>query len=364
MQFGIEHLYHDSVTNNAYTALDAKEKLRTRQINAREGKQLKRFNQTLDRAYTVLTKRQDWEKNHIQQDLHIIQLKSPSLEKSLKRESDAENNQNRRLPIITTSSNSLIKSRSSGKSSNSSGSSTHRTTSVRRHNGGKITSMDLRYSAESVPVVEARTAPETLTVYMKKADVVARNLHRLYKRKRERTSYIRQAVEIIRANNLELLNEARVYILDKSLSDKDNEGKHYKESDVEDIDSVHKEDVKEEVGESHEEGVHFATSKENEDEHRLTLIEPDENNNNKQNVNKTKDLIKILPSIERVSSVIVNPSDSSSVFDEKHAKWTDIFRIPEMWKLFDNRKKVKQVTKPAPPSLVTIRGKLRKTLLR
>jgi hypothetical protein len=60
----------------------------------------------------------------------------------------------------------------------------------------------------------------------------------------------------------------------------------------------------------------------------------------------------------------VNPSDSSSVFDEKNAKWTDIFRIPEMWKLFDNRKKVKQVTKPAPPALVTIRGKLRKTLLR
>jgi hypothetical protein len=120
--------------NNTFTALDAKEKLRTRQINAREGKQLKRFNQTLDRAYTVLTKRQDWEKNHIEQDLHIIQLKTPSLEKSLKRESDAENNQNKRLPLITTSSNSLIKSRLSGKSGSSSGSSTHRTTSVRHNN--------------------------------------------------------------------------------------------------------------------------------------------------------------------------------------------------------------------------------------
>lgn len=372
MQFGIEHLYHDSVTNNTFTALDAKEKLRTRQINAREGKQLKRFNQTLDRAYTVLTKRQDWEKNHIEQDLHIIQLKTPSLEKSLKRESDAENNQNKRLPLITTSSNSLIKSRLSGKSSSSSGSSTHRTTSVRRNNGGKITSMDLRYSAESVPPVEVRTSPETATVYMKKADVVARNLHRLYKRKRERTSYIREAVEIIRANNHELLNEARLYSLNKSLSDKDHDEKHDKESDVEDSNSVQKEDVKVKAVGSNEESVNFATSKESEnenrkereDENRLTLIEQDENNNNKQNVNKTKDLIKILPNIERVSSVIVNPSDSSSVFDEKNAKWTDIFRIPEMWKLFDNRKKVKQVTKPAPPALITIRGKLRKTLLR
>jgi hypothetical protein len=45
--------------------------------------------------------------------------------------------------------------------------------------------MDLRYSAESVPPVEVRTSPEIATVYMKKADVVARNLHRLYKRKRE-----------------------------------------------------------------------------------------------------------------------------------------------------------------------------------
>jgi hypothetical protein len=52
---------------------------------------------------------------------------------------------------------------------------------------------------------------------------------RLYKRKRERTSYIREAVEIIRANNHELLNEATLYILNKSLSDKDHDEKHDKE---------------------------------------------------------------------------------------------------------------------------------------
>lgn len=356
MNFGIEHLYHDSEISNTYTSLDAKEKLRTRQINAREEKQLGRFNKLLDRAHTVLTKRQDWEKNSLEQELHIIKLKTASLDNSLKREMDAENNKNNKLPIITKSSNSLIKSHSNDSSGNSSGSSSNRTPSFRRN--GKPVTVDLRYSAEvKMPPAEVTDA---VTVYMKKAEVVARNLHRLYKRKRERTFYIKQAVDIIRANNQELLNEARMYVVQQALAE-----------DIDDTDATSGIEDGNTVAQNQNESKNPEDKQSTDNNKTHTKDYVDDNNVNVNDENNNLEKVNtgtlhktILPDLAHVSSVVVNPSDSGSYFDDKNAKWTDIFRIPEMWKLFDSRKKIKHVSKPAPQALVTLRGKLRKTLLR
>ncbi|XP_063428205.1 uncharacterized protein LOC134711507 [Mytilus trossulus] len=385
MNFGVEHLYHDADISSNFTSLDAKEKMRTRQAHAREEKQLKRFNTTLERAHTVLIKRQDWEKNNIQQELHIIKLKSASLDKGLKKEEEAELiKRARKLPAITKSSNSLVKSNYSDSSSN--GSTSHRSNSFRRH--GTITSVDLRYSAEVnfTPSVEINPPIDIVTVYMKKADVVTRNLHRLYKRKQERNSYIKEAVKIIRQNNSVLLDEAKLYTRNKELL-KDFELYKQKqrtssekttEREIRDINATSA-SVTFEANRKDDSSIVKAGTIGNEKDNIINkegniqnaegnlgsdqVIIEDSNTFSKVVLNDIVDDITVLPDIEPASSVVANPSESGSDFDDKNAKWTDIFKIPEMWKVFDGRKKVKQITKP-PPALVTLRGKLRKTMLR
>ncbi|XP_076098899.1 uncharacterized protein LOC143068597 [Mytilus galloprovincialis] len=379
MNFGIEHLYHDADISSNFTSLDAKEKMRTRQAHAREEKQLKRFNTTLERAHTVLIKRQDWEKNNIQQELHIIKLKSASLGKGLKKEEEAELiKRARKLPAITKSSNSLVKSNFSDSSSN--GSTTQRSHSFRRH--GTITSVDLRYSAEVnfTPSVETNPPIDIVTVYMKKADVVTRNLHRLYKRKQERNSYIKEAVKIIRQNNSVLLDEAKLYTRNKELlkdlelhkqkqrssSEKTTEREILvvdKASTSVTFDGNNKDDFyinKEDTIVIKKGNI---INKEGNIQNAEVKIDSDIDISSEEVPNDIVDDVTVLPDIEPASSVVANPSESGSDFDDKNAKWTDIFKIPEMWKVFDGRKKVKQITKP-PPALVTLRGKLRKTLLR
>lgn len=379
MNFGIEHLYHDADISSNFTSLDAKEKMRTRQAHAREEKQLKRFNTTLERAHTVLIKRQDWEKNNIQQELHIIKLKSASLGKGLKKEEEAELiKRARKLPAITKSSNSLVKSNFSDSSSN--GSTTQRSHSFRRH--GTITSVDLRYSAEVnfTPSVETNPPIDIVTVYMKKADVVTRNLHRLYKRKQERNSYIKEAVKIIRQNNSVLLDEAKLYTRNKELlkdlelhkqkqrssSEKTTEREILvvdKASTSVTFDGNNKDDFyvnKEDTIVIKKGNI---INKEGNIQNAEVKIDSDIDISSEEVPNDIIDDVTVLPDIEPASSVVANPSESGSDFDDKNAKWTDIFKIPEMWKVFDGRKKVKQITKP-PPALVTLRGKLRKTLLR
>lgn len=379
MNFGIEHLYHDADISSNFTSLDAKEKMRTRQAHAREEKQLKRFNSTLERAHTVLIKRQDWEKNNIEQELHIIKLKSASLGKGLKKEEEAELiKRAQKLPAITKSSNSLVKSNFSDSSSNES--TTQRSHSFRRH--GTITSVDLRYSAEVnfTPSVETNPPIDIVTVYMKKADVVTRNLHRLYKRKQERNSYIKEAVKIIRQNNSVLLDEAKLYTRNKELL-KDLELHKQKQRSSSEkttergilvvdkastsvtFDGNNKDDFyinKEDTIVIKKGNI---INKERNIQNAEVKIDSDIDISSEEVPNDIIDDVTVLPDIEPASSVVANPSESGSDFDDKNAKWTDIFKIPEMWKVFDGRKKVKQITKP-PPALVTLRGKLRKTLLR
>ena len=81
------HLYHDYSITNSLTALDAKEKMRTREINARESKQLEKYTYVLDRAKNVCQRQNDREQRYVKKDLVNIKTKTVSLDRSLKKES-------------------------------------------------------------------------------------------------------------------------------------------------------------------------------------------------------------------------------------------------------------------------------------
>ena len=81
------HLYHDYSITNTITALDAKEKMKTREINARESKYLERYSCVLDRAKYTCRRRNEWEQRNVRKDLENIKTKTMSLDKSLKTES-------------------------------------------------------------------------------------------------------------------------------------------------------------------------------------------------------------------------------------------------------------------------------------
>lgn len=341
MSSGVEHLYHDAAISNNFTALEAKDKLKTRQQQARVEKQLERFHRTLERAHTVLIKRQDWEKNSIEQDLSIIKLKSPSLNKGLKRE---ENSKVKKLPSITKSSNSLVNSFLTECASSDNSSKGKKSSS----RPASLKWPDIRYSAEVLPMHPEDSNPNDTseTVYMKKANVVTRNLHRLYKRKQERLSYIQEAAKVLK-NNQQLFPEKKD--MPPSSSQKKLSRKN---TDNETVDGIS-------ISSRNSENQEGCLSPHGEVESF------DEGLRSNSKVDNTHFLFRRYSNVSTPgSSVLANASDTDSEFDDKHNKWTDIFRIPEMWKVFDGRKKIQVITEPAPPALMTIRGKLRKTLLK
>lgn len=91
----IGHLYHDGYISNMCITLDVKEKLRTREINARESKYLDKYSHGLDRAKAVCRRRNEWEQRCVRNQLKNIKLKTPSLTESLRRESEREQTRQR-----------------------------------------------------------------------------------------------------------------------------------------------------------------------------------------------------------------------------------------------------------------------------
>ena len=81
------HLYHDHSISNSYTVLDAKEKMKTREINARESKYLDKYTCVLEKAKYICQRKNNWEQRHLRKQLESINTKTMSLDKGLKRES-------------------------------------------------------------------------------------------------------------------------------------------------------------------------------------------------------------------------------------------------------------------------------------
>ena len=83
----IGHLYHDFSITNSYTVLDAKEKMKTREINARETKYLDKYACGLEKAKLIYQNNNEREQRNIRKHLDNIITKTISLDKGLKRES-------------------------------------------------------------------------------------------------------------------------------------------------------------------------------------------------------------------------------------------------------------------------------------
>ena len=83
----IGHLYHDFSITNSYTVLDAREKMKTREINARETNYLDKYSCRLDKAKRIYQNNNEREQRKIKKHLANIQTKTVSLDKGLKRES-------------------------------------------------------------------------------------------------------------------------------------------------------------------------------------------------------------------------------------------------------------------------------------
>ncbi|GFO48757.1 hypothetical protein PoB_007526200 [Plakobranchus ocellatus] len=77
------HLYHDAVFGDPILALDVKEQLRTREINACEEMNLARKSQIYDRAIDLCEKTSNYEKWRIAQTLNMVLERSPHLDQSL-----------------------------------------------------------------------------------------------------------------------------------------------------------------------------------------------------------------------------------------------------------------------------------------
>lgn len=82
------HLYHDSSISNSSVILDAKEYLKTREINAREQRHLGQLSKYLDRAKTASEKVKNHEKWCVRESLRALHIKTPTIEKGLQRETE------------------------------------------------------------------------------------------------------------------------------------------------------------------------------------------------------------------------------------------------------------------------------------
>lgn len=55
------HLFHDTLFGDIYSAIDARERLAMREVNAREDRVLQYFSRIVDRASVVATRRLSYE---------------------------------------------------------------------------------------------------------------------------------------------------------------------------------------------------------------------------------------------------------------------------------------------------------------
>ncbi|XP_013062700.2 uncharacterized protein LOC106052006 [Biomphalaria glabrata] len=77
------HLYHDSYFSSMAIELAVKERLKTREVNAREDRALQQTSQSFNRASLICQKNQSYEKWRVGQSLRKIRERSPGLDSSL-----------------------------------------------------------------------------------------------------------------------------------------------------------------------------------------------------------------------------------------------------------------------------------------
>lgn len=353
----IGHLYHDFSISNAYTALDAKEKFRTRQINAREDKQLGKYNKSLERAKTICKRRREWETLLIRQQLKAIHSRTPSLDRGLKQEEERRKRFNEQK---TKSTGNLSRNTTSLGTRNSVTSYRSGTTGTR----SSLFNIDGSYSKNTCNGVFTgddddvfddyvfKSLPNQINTedsnkFIKRSEHVTRALDKVYRRHRERTASNLNAWEILKQDNADILDNARVYLKDTDtlrmletillLSNNNDRSSTGEQNDTDSKDGIaHKDDTESSAERENDtsatDDVFTSGRTENKavtnDESKMEDKLPEINNNVRFN-NSDED------SDEIISSTIANPSEASAGFSKEQSKWTEIFRMPELWRQYD-----------------------------
>ncbi|XP_069117565.1 uncharacterized protein [Argopecten irradians] len=360
----IGHLYHDFNISNAYTALDAREQLRTRQINAREDKQLGKYTEVLDKAKVICKRRREWEEDSMRRQLRVLQTKTPSLDRSLRQETERL----RRYESTMMSRNSRSGMRTHSEMTSISGKGTLHT-----HQWPSHTMMSMpqssrsRYGAESRRTFTSGTDSssgsttrsehntETQINFIKRAERVTKELHKLYRRHKERKSSNHDLIDILRYNNKELLMKARIFFKDDEAT-----------AALESILSGERSEQKNGVKFQNDSVLDTDIKNGNDDALASVHAEHDSPTAVGRDLSSLSVLRHEFSDTESgpVSSTIANASDTDSHTMQGRTKWTEIFKTPELWKMYVDNRSARNKKQDAVSSLVTITARYRRTMVR
>lgn len=367
----IGHLYHDFSISNDYTALDAKEKFRTRQINAREDKQLGKYNKSLERAQTICKRRREWETLLIRQQLKAIHSRTPSLERGLKQEEERRKRFSEEQAIGTgnlmSRNNTSIGTRNSVTSYRS-GTTGTRSTMFSIDSSNPTHTRDDVFAADDEDIFDEYTfkrLPNQINTedsnrFIKRTEHVTRALDKVYRRHRERTASNSHAWEILKQDNADILENARIYLKNTDtlkmletillLNNNDRSSTGEQNDTDSKAGTLLKDDTEPSAGSEndHTETDDVLTSGRTKNKD----VSLDESKEEKKlpDVNTARFFNSDDDSDQIISSTIANPSEASASFSKEQSKWTEIFRMPELWRQYDktqNHIKSKKGKKPA-----------------
>ena len=412
---GLGHLYHDGNLNNVFTNLDVQDKLRTREMNAREAKSLDKYIHVIDRAQKVCKRRNEHEQRFVREELTGIKWKTQTLKSSLKQESQRMKRQKLhklygpdvKLPSIhgvhgsdvtydvmgyVTKKNLVVVSDRSIYSSGDRARN-YSAPEQRRMLNSRESGLNQSWRCET-----SARAPS----YVRRSEQVATSLHKLFEQSKERK--LRESemtvLDVLGKGSKEELEKALFVLRGTTIGNAIEDILHHRRmvtqktstraSKATSISSASSSasrgdsgfDVLSSTTDSDDDKV--STTPSGDLSLRLDYLPTETNllelNSSHSALKRGQELPKIFPKIGSYeepetelthmfrrgnsvgSSVMANASDKSSVAKGASMKWTEIFKAPELWKQSQQNKRGTVAQKTL--SLVTLTGKRRQTLLK
>ncbi|XP_052768012.1 uncharacterized protein LOC128208489 [Mya arenaria] len=381
------HLYHDNNISSVFTKLDVQEKLRTREINARESKYLEKYSKVIDRASKVCQRRTEKEKREIETQLRDIRWRTPRLTTALRQESERERvkkHAHSSIPEVNASHEKRLVLVSSW--------SVYSSSRVKKFSALESNrSSEVRQSSRLGSSVSGRTANFT-----KQTKNVTRALHRLYNRSFERRSQQQNmtVLDILGRESREELEKALFALRGTPAGDLIEDILCNKELvSKQEFKTQPSESVKQETngtmyvagisdgsnsdsayGSGHLPKIHSASEPDITLDFLKTMpvkgvgtLRPNLGSSDIRNwLDKSGNLVTSVFEQEdahQLSSVLGNASDTQPV--AANTKWTEIFKTPELWRQRGGKVTPASATRqPRTVNLVTLTGKRRQTMLR
>ncbi|KAL3874315.1 hypothetical protein ACJMK2_037347 [Sinanodonta woodiana] len=389
------HLYHDSCISNMFTILDAKEKLKTREINAREARHLESYSKIMDRAKEICRRRNEWEQSTVRRQLKIINCRTPSLERGLRQETERLRYYEESLlsfsskaPLKASFLSTPVPSRQRSKTWN-----------MLRNSSSQKSNINRPFSVRlaNTLVDDTKEKHDKISMLSRRSELVTRALHRLYTRSLERRwiEGNKSVLEIISSESQEQIMKARVVLrgteagamfdailgyhdtrrstisssgsADDNISAGNDTNSSLTSPDITDNSNDKFDNSDTDI----EKQAILATNNRMYGETDSAWKRSHLNKDEHVELSHGLDVIKWLPNIlpedlesEFVSSMVVNPSvDHKLEHQAGRIRWTDIFRTPELWKQ-NVTSHIFQRRKPKSKSLVTLTARYRKTMIK